>query len=250
MKIPFQIMDFDSSYADNIAYEVMISLAVLSNEMNVPIAAIRAIARTENVNIDSQSECISEDSLGVYADAYIRKLKAYFRRMTRNEQLRPDPEEAIAFDKFCNSFKKSTQNESNVRSWDDIDEDAIREHFCEKVLEKASPKTHDINLSELHFDFSKSIVINSEVFLSHFSLVDESLYYDDYQIKPLPLDLEFQRKTDILTKVIHSSQYFQNKVTRPVLFLHRRLNSVRLIPIVARYQVYPNNDDDNNLLAA
>lgn len=232
--------------------KLSIPLELLRQQMNVPMVAIRAIAQSEGIEIDSQGECISEDSLGVYADAYIRKLKEYFRRMTHNSELVLDPEDIIVFDQFCETFKKSTLHDSKVRSWSDIDQDAIRENFIQSVITKVpipKKRSHDILLESLwslqfHIeDVHRTESFGYSIFQALVGRIDCNL--DDWQSS-----VDFREKCQVLAKVVHSSLYFQKNVTLPALHEQRRLKSVRLIPIVAHYYLYPNKDEDEMQFAA
>lgn len=105
--------------------------------MNVPVVAVQAIARMHAISFsDEQSECIDEDSLGVFCDAYIRKLKAYFRR-TQRMSAQLGPEDILAFVEFCEQFKKPTVSKTKATTWDDIDEEAIRDNFVAQLKEKS-----------------------------------------------------------------------------------------------------------------
>lgn len=140
MKIAKMLLSGNASDFDSFEFEAEYAISVksLQQVMNVPMAAIQAIGRMEGVDIDGQSEYIDGNLLDAYADAYIRKLKTYFRRMTRSKLLQLDPEEVVAFERFCKNFKKSALTESEVRTWDDIDADEIRNQFCKEIKKKST----------------------------------------------------------------------------------------------------------------
>ena len=107
------------------------SFEVVARVMGVPMAAVEALAREAGI---VQGEWIDEDSLVVFEDAYIRKLKVYFKRMMRNaDEMGCD--DLRTFINFCETFKKPNVETSKICRWEDIDEDAIREQFRADVEE-------------------------------------------------------------------------------------------------------------------
>lgn len=124
----------------------IVPIEVLQEVLNVPMAAIVSIGRTEDVLYDcEQSECISIGSLGVYADAYIRKLKSYFRRMTSRHTSGLDPHEESDFNEFCKLYKKSDLTYSQAKKWEDIDTDLLYEDFYALVKEKSPSSFNNPN---------------------------------------------------------------------------------------------------------
>ena len=108
--------------------------------MNVPMVAVRCIAKGAGLAVsDEQSVCIDENTLEVFADAYVRKLKAYFNSMTRgNRQV--DIDECLLFENFCKEFKNEACKREKAKTWSDIDENALRNYFLGLIKEKTSQK--------------------------------------------------------------------------------------------------------------
>lgn len=218
-----------------------IPLEVLRQEMNVPMAAILAIARSENVETDSQSEYISEDSLGVYADAYIRKLKEYFRRMTHDDDSLLDIADIITFEHFCEAYKKSSLNDTRVRSWDDIDQESIRENFFQRVISKVSAKKREERVNSYIYP---QYYYDPRTVLDSLCPYGSSLSNKTTVSSPeeTTIKAEHIRKCRILSLVAISPYYYQKKRNHPPLSLGYRPNSIRLIHIVSHYQIYPSEE--------
>jgi len=84
------------------------SLAIVSEVMGVPMAAVESIARQNNIEIITKDRgaCIDEDALcGVYADAYVRKIKCYFNNCTRHLYELNNAEQ-LQFYQFCTNTKR------------------------------------------------------------------------------------------------------------------------------------------------
>lgn len=111
-----------------------ISTCAMANLMGIPEVAVNAIAKGAGI---VQGEWIDEDSLGVFEDAYIRKLKAYFKRMMRNAN-EMGCDDLRTFISFCDTFKKPNIETSKICRWEDIDEDAILEQFRADIEEISS----------------------------------------------------------------------------------------------------------------
>lgn len=119
----------------------MTSLEVVQEVMSVPMAAIKTIARQENIQFENeQSACLDENVLGVYADAYVRKLKSYFNSMKNKNNCQLGTDDYLVFDEFCVNFKKPECNSKKACKWSDIDTDAIRKHFFALIKEKTPEK--------------------------------------------------------------------------------------------------------------
>lgn len=118
-----------------------ITIGALSNIMGVPQVAIRAIARQNCVEIieDSRGKWIDADLLSGFADAYENKLKCYFKTCRHSYDKLSFEEERI-FLEFCNTFKKQYLQSDYALVWDDIDKDAIREHFWFNVRKNTTSK--------------------------------------------------------------------------------------------------------------
>ena len=117
------------------------SLNIIQEVMGVPMVAVQSLARTAGLDVaDDESECIGENSLGIFADAYVRKMKAYFIRAKRNASWL-GPDELSIFNDFHRTFKKPECISEYAETWDDIDTDAIRESFLVQIEELSEKKS-------------------------------------------------------------------------------------------------------------
>lgn len=118
-----------------------ITVGALSNIMGVPQIAIKAIARQNGVEIieDSRGKWIDVDLLSGFADAYENKLKCYFKTCRHSYDKLSFEEERI-FLEFSNNFKKQDLKSDHANGWDEIDTDAIREHFWFNVRKNTTSK--------------------------------------------------------------------------------------------------------------
>ena len=113
------------------------SLEVIQKVMNVPMCAVKSLLRSNgynNIN-DETSLCIDEERLGIFSEAYIRKMKNYFTRSLQNIALLP-PKERSDYNKFVELFKKQDLQKREPKNWNDIDIDHLKEAFIAKVKKK------------------------------------------------------------------------------------------------------------------
>lgn len=117
------------------------SLEVVSEVMNVPMVAVKAIARQAGLPTDdTRSICIDENVLRQkFSSAFVRKTKNYFLNCVRNSAAL-SPSDLQIFIDFCKSFKKQNIPVDDVTEWSQIDTDKIREEFIIKIKEKTQEK--------------------------------------------------------------------------------------------------------------
>ena len=109
------------------------SADVVIKASGLRIEAIRAIAREQGIEIENvESRCIDENLLSLLADAHVRRLKSYFNNSKRHIAELSGAELSTFVD-FCETFKKHLSYDNAALSWDDIDTNAIREQFIQKV---------------------------------------------------------------------------------------------------------------------
>lgn len=222
----------------------MTSAEVVMEASGLRIEAIRSIARERGVEInDVRSRCIDENLLSLLADAHIRRLKAYFNKCKRHlGEL--SCEEYIAFDDFCQTFKKSIFNYKPV-SWNDIDTDAIREQFYEKVYTlcpKAQVSDNEIGESLLMGLDSVMIKKAEPDPRLPYSKPSFNFYDRHFLSKWLDQSLkDFKRRDAVLDKVYDSKFYFAEPSKHHVVNEGNRI-LFRRISLSARYYVFPDDD--------
>ena len=77
---------FQDSFADGNRSTFKTSPELIQKVMTVPMCAVMSILRSNGYNDihDETSLCIDEERLGVFAEAYVRKMKNYFTRSLQN----------------------------------------------------------------------------------------------------------------------------------------------------------------------
>lgn len=232
----YNLVGMHYPYSANMMY---FPLAMVSEVMGVPIVAVQSIARQNHLTITTvdSSACIDENALhGVYADAYVRKIKCYYNNCTRYYDELNNAEQ-LQFYQFCNQYKKASLPGS-VCKWEDIDEESIRAHF-EQEVKKKSPKR------------KKGLVID---LFSGLGGLELSLKNQDTVISIIPSEKEdnvitnppYERKyaepSNILHTIVHSRWACRKpkKRIRPQICAH---SPVWLVP--ARYYVYSGDDNDH-----
>lgn len=111
------------------------SLEVIQKVMNVPMSTVKSILRSNGCNDihDKTSLCIDEERLGIFTEAYIRKMKKYFTRSHKNISTLPRKDRSD-YNKFVKLFKKKSVKKP--KKWEnDIDIDHLKEVFVERVKE-------------------------------------------------------------------------------------------------------------------
>lgn len=116
------------------------SLEVIQKVMNVPMCAVMSILRSNCYNDinDETSLFIDEERLGIFTEAYVRKMKNYFTRSLQNISSLPRKERSD-YNKFVKLFKKKGVKEPKI--WkNDIDIDHLKEVFVERVKEETEER--------------------------------------------------------------------------------------------------------------
>ena len=109
--------------------------------MNVPMCAVMSILRSNGYSDihDETSLCIDEERLGIFTEAYVRKMKNYFTRSLQNISSLP-PKERSDYNKFVELFKKQDLQKREPKNWNDIDIDHLKEAFIERIKEEAEKR--------------------------------------------------------------------------------------------------------------
>ena len=189
------------------------------------LEAIRVMAREQGVEIeDTACRCIDENLLAVLADAHVRKMKAYFNNAKRHiAELGGD--ELATFIDFCQTFKKRQTSNSAAWKWTDIDADAIRELFLQKVYDiTPSASIFELFAGCGNFEFS----LNTPNFKPSGDL-DTCAY---------------KRNSDVIDKVLHSYLFY----AKPVNTLHVPIDIrsvVRRTTLSSRYHIFSSEDEDH-----
>lgn len=113
---------------------------VIQKVMNVPMCAVMSILKSNGYSDihDETSLCIDEERLGIFTEAYVRKMKNYFTRSLQNISSLP-PKERSDYNKFVKLFKKEGVKEP--KKWEnDIDIDHLKEVFVERVKEETEER--------------------------------------------------------------------------------------------------------------
>lgn len=113
---------------------------VIQKVMNVPMCAVMSILRSNGYSDihDETSLCIDEERLGIFTEAYVRKMKNYFTRSLQNISSLP-PKERSDYNKFVKLFKKEGVKEP--KKWEnDIDINYLKEVFVESVKEETEKR--------------------------------------------------------------------------------------------------------------
>jgi len=213
------------------------SLAVVSEVMGVPMAAVESIARQNNIEIITKDRgaWIDEDALrGVYADAYVRKIKCYFNNCTRHLYELNNAEQ-LQFYQFCNQYKKATLP-GPVRKWEDIDEQSLRAHFEQEVKEK-SPKQKSCPEIILDIDLANLIEKQKELVRIDLSERADSLFVES----PCRRIINAY-SNHLLHSVVHS-RWACRKPRKNIQSQVCEHSPVWIKP--ARYYVYIGDDEDH-----
>ena len=146
------------SFDDGNSSTFKTSSEVIQKVMNVPMCAVISILRSNGYNDihDETSLCIDEERLGVFAEAYVRKMKIYFTRSLQNISSLPRKERSD-YNKFVKLFKKKGVKEPKI--WkNDIDIDHLKEVFVERVKEETEERYS--SRSGMQFLISSDVLIN------------------------------------------------------------------------------------------
>lgn len=131
---------FQDSFDDGNRSTFKTSPEVIQKVMNVPMCAVKSILRSNGYSDihDETSLCIDEERLGIFTEAYVRKMKNYFTRSLQNISSLP-PKERSDYNKFVKLFKKEGVKEP--KKWEnDIDINYLKEVFVESVKEETEER--------------------------------------------------------------------------------------------------------------
>lgn len=131
---------FQDSFDDGNSSTFKTSPEVIQKVMNVPMCAVKSILRSNGYSDidDETSLCIDEERLGIFTEAYVRKMKNYFTCSLQNISSLPRKEHSD-YNKFVKLFKK--QGVKEPKKWEnDIDIDYLKEVFVERVKEETEER--------------------------------------------------------------------------------------------------------------
>ena len=206
------------------------SADVVMKVSGLRLEAIRVIAREQGVEIeDTACRCIDESLLAALADAHVRKMRAYFNNARRHaDQLSGD--ELATFIDFCQTFR-NRQSDIAAQSWNDIDTDAIREQFIEKVYELTPSPTLR--------RFTASSTVLFEKMFSSLSF-KYCVYLDTYELDTY----KYKQRCEIVEKLLHSHLYYEkpSKTQLPCIDIR---SVVWRVTLPARYHIHISEDDDH-----
>lgn len=202
------------------------SADVVMKASGLRFEAIRVIAREQGVEIeDTACRCIDENLLDVLADAHVRKLRAYFNNAQRHIAAL-DGDELATFIIFCETFNNRQSSDSTVQTWSDIDTDAIREQFIQRV--------HELTPSPAYCRlFAGDSFFLEKIISSLRSVTRDNL--DTFVYKQHCKAVEW---------VLHSHLFYEkpSKTEQPCIDI--RL-IVRRVTLPARYHIHISEDDDH-----
>lgn len=206
------------------------------------LTTIEAIAHKRGVRIDDIYHAdIGADLLADLADAYLLKLKMYFRKAKRfAAELGHD--EQSTFASFCATFKKS--HVSEARTWDDIDADALREQFYKDVREATPTRQADRQCLSLFSGYIFRPDIIQALFRDN-----ESSQIDLRCLAELadePLTLRHTLPSSVLASVFTSVCYISNFKKRTREEAGQR-QETRQALLSARFHIFVDEDEECHL---
>lgn len=250
---------FQDSFDDGNRSTFKTSPEVIQKVMNVPMCAVMSILRSNGYSDihDETSLCIDEERLGIFTEAYVRKMKNYFTRSLHNISSLP-PKERSDYNKFVKLFKKKGVKESKI--WkNDIDIDHLKEVFVERVKEETEERYS--SRSGMQFLISSDVLINriltyrlfeQEPFIKE----EKHINFSDYAYKLIlyVLGITFEKQA-ILEKRIEEEKELLNRISDSELYIAEPINDKPLwcgISFIsrfvsfARYYIYSMRDDEDS----
>ena len=247
------------SFDDGNSSTFKTSSEVIQKVMNVPMCAVISILRSNGYNDihDETSLCIDEERLGVFAEAYVRKMKIYFTRSLQNISSLPRKERSD-YNKFVKLFKKKGVKEPKI--WkNDIDIDHLKEVFVERVKEETEERYS--SRSGMQFLISSDVLINriltyrlfeQEPFIKE----EKHIKFSDYAYKLIlyVLGITFEKQA-ILEKRIEEEKELLNRISDSELYIAEPINDKPLwcginfisrFVSFARYYIYSMRDDEDS----
>lgn len=259
MIIPIDVNSISSFSFGDENETFITSLKVVQEVMNVPMCALTSLLKANgyNENEEPSSFCIDEKKLDIFANAYVRKMRAYFFSSQHNIG-KLDFKELKDYIDFVESFKKKGVVKSSSYHWSDIDEERIKITFKDIVKKKTPQKRHFIyfdiaNLYQLLDSKIYSIYDDRYAFtysghyrgfvglynLEYYKLLDG--FCNNFILKYLPST----KKEALLASIVHSYYYIAKTV-----FVKVSKCTVSLISGIvrfARYYIFSSNaDGDHN----
>lgn len=231
---------------------------VIQKVMNVPMCAVKSILRTSGYNDihDETSLCIDEERLGIFTEAYVRKMKNYFTRSLQNKGSLPRKERSD-YNKFVKLFKKKGVKEP--KKWEnDIDINYLKEVFVETVKEETEERysygtrccyfSPDELIKRIQFFRSceQELLIKEE----------KQINISDYAYKLIlyVLGITFE-KQEILEKRIEEEKELLNRISDSELYIAEPVNDkpvwcgtnlISRFVSFARYYIYSMRDDKDS----
>ena len=247
------------SFDDGNSSTFKTSPEVIQKVMNVPMCAVMSILRSNGYNDihDETSLCIDEERLGVFVEAYVRKMKIYFTRSLQNISSLPRKERSD-YNKFVKLFKKKGVKEPKI--WkNDIDIDHLKEVFVERVKEETEERYS--SRSGMQFLISSDVLINriltyrlfeQEPFIKE----EKHINFSDYAYKLIlyVLGITFEKQA-ILEKRIEEEKELLNRISDSGLYIAEPINDKPLwcginfisrFVSFARYYIYSMRDDEDS----
>lgn len=233
---------------------------VIQKVMNVPMCAIMSILRSNGYSDihDETGLCIDEERLGIFAEAYVRKMKNYFTRSIQNISSLPRKERSD-YNKFVKLFKKKGVKEPKI--WkNDIDIDHLKEVFVERVKEETEERY--CSRSGMQFCIPPEALMNRILpyrLFEQLLLIKEKKHINisDYAYKLIlyVLGITFE-KQEILEKRIEEEKELLNRISDSELYIAEPVNDkpvwcgtnlISRFVSFARYYIYSVRDDvDSN----
>lgn len=231
---------FQDSFDDGNRSTFKTSPEVIQKVMNVPMCAVMSILRSNGYSgiHDETSLCIDEKGLGVFAEAYVRKMKNYFARSLQNISSLPRKERSD-YNKFVKLFKKKGVKEP--KKWEnDIDIDHLKDVFVERVKEE----TEERYCSRSGMRFS---IVPEDLFKHLFVAVEKTID----SLTERVLEGKIVEGTNNLNRLIHLYKSFQEYVTDSSslnhtlqVILHRNVFSFDTVSKVNTLKLFIQNDDE------
>lgn len=258
MIIHLDIKLFQNSFEDGNSSTFKTSPEVIQKVMNVPMCAVKSILRSNGYNDinDETSLCIDEERLGIFTEAYVRKMKNYFTRSLQNMSSLPRKEHSD-YNKFVKLFKKKGVKEP--KKWEnDIDIDHLKEVFVERVKEETEEWHSRLEmLSHSSLDkLVKHILTYSPFEQGPFIKEEKHINISDYAYKLIlyTLGITFENQAT-LEKRIEEEKELLNRIPNSELYIAEPVNDkpvwcgtnlISRFVSFARYYIYSVRDDEDS----
>lgn len=250
---------FQDSFDDGYSSTFETCPEVIQKVMNVPMCAVMSLLRSNgytDIN-DETSFCIDEERLGIFTEAYVRKMKNYFTRSLQNISSLPRKERSD-FNKFVKLFKK--QGVKEPKKWEnDININHLKEVFVERVKEETKVRYYS-RLGSLSFfttdELIKRILTFSTFGQKPFIKEEKHINISDYAYKLIlyAFGITFEKQA-ILEKRIEEEKELLNRISDSELYTAMPVNDkpvwcgINLISrfvSFARYYIYSVRDDEDS----